>query len=203
MSVAIVFTGGTIASRPDASAGGAVPRLSGAEIIARTPGLSEVADVEAHDWGLMPASHMGFATLLELAALLDRLLEPEQVSGAVLVQGTDAIEETCFAYDLLVRSDKPVVVTGAMRNAAEPDYDGPRSGPRRPGCAGWARWSSSTAGQLPPTERSRRTHPRWMRSSRATADCSPRSRRRACTCASRASGLPCRASRRRPPSRSQ
>jgi L-asparaginase len=44
-----------------------------------------------------------------------------------VVQGTDSIEETCFAYDLLIRSAKPVVVTGAMRNASEPDYDGPRN----------------------------------------------------------------------------
>jgi L-asparaginase len=45
----------------------------------------------------------------------------------VLVQGTDSIEETSFAFDLLVRSDKPVVVTGAMRDSSSPDYDGSRN----------------------------------------------------------------------------
>jgi L-asparaginase len=127
MTVAIVFTGGTIASRPDAAAGGAVPSLRGHEIIARTPALADIADVEAHDWGLMPASHMGFDVLLDIAGLLDRLLARPEVSGAVVVQGTDTLEESCFAYDLLVRSDKPVIVTGAMRNAGEADYDGPRN----------------------------------------------------------------------------
>jgi L-asparaginase len=127
MSVAIVFTGGTIASRPDAVAGGAVPRLSGAEIIERTPALAAIAQLEPHDWGLVPASHMGFDTLIAIARLVTEQLGRDEVSGAVVVQGTDTIEETAFAYDLLVQSEKPVVVTGAMRSSDEPDYDGPRN----------------------------------------------------------------------------
>jgi L-asparaginase len=127
VSVAVVFTGGTIASRPDATAGGAVPALRGAEIIARSPGLAMIADLEPIDWGLMPASQMGFAVLIEIGQLIDELLARDEVSGAVVVQGTDTLEESCFAWDLLVRSDKPVIVTGAMRNSAQPDYDGPRN----------------------------------------------------------------------------
>jgi L-asparaginase len=125
--VAVVFTGGTISMKPDAGAGGAVPTLSGKQIIARTPGLEKVADVEAIDWGLVPASHLDFGRLLELARLLEDTLAREDLAGAVLVQGTDTIEETAFAFDLLLRSDKPLVLTGAMRNAAEEDYDGPRN----------------------------------------------------------------------------
>ncbi|HUG48890.1 MAG TPA: asparaginase [Candidatus Limnocylindria bacterium] len=125
--MAIVFTGGTISMKPDAAAGGAVPSLSGQEIIARTPGLEKLADIVPVDWGLVPASHLNFGRLLELGRLLEETLEPEDVDGAVLVQGTDTIEETAFAFDLLLRSDKPLVVTGAMRNAAQPDYDGPRN----------------------------------------------------------------------------
>lgn len=125
--VAIVFTGGTISMKPDEQAGGAVPTLRGEEIISRTPGLAEVAEIEPIDWGLVPASHLGLPTLLELARLLDETLARDEVEGAVLVQGTDSIEETAFAFDLLLRSDKPLAVTGAMRNAAEADYDGPRN----------------------------------------------------------------------------
>jgi L-asparaginase len=125
--VAIVFTGGTISMLPSKSAGGAVPTLDGAAIIARTPGLADIAEVEPIDWDLVPASHIDFALMLELGRLIEATLARDDIGGLVLVQGTDSLEETSFAFDLLVRSDKPVVVTGAMRNAAEPDYDGPRN----------------------------------------------------------------------------
>src|SRR4029079_948662 len=60
------------------------------------------------------------------------------ITGAVVVQGTDTIEETCFAYDLLVATDKPIVVTGAMRNSSESDYEGPTNLRNAVACAGAA-----------------------------------------------------------------
>lgn len=123
--VAVVFTGGTIAMRHEAAAGGNVPALNGAAILARTPGLERIAQVQAIDHGLTPASHFRFATLIEIAALVRAALEDPAVDGAVIVQGTDTIEETAFAWDLLLDASKPVVVTGAMRASHDPGYDGP------------------------------------------------------------------------------
>jgi len=123
--VPVVFTGGTISMRHDPVAGGNVPALDGAEILARTPGLDAIADVEAIDRGLTPASHFNFATLIDIAGLLRSQLADPGVDGAVVVQGTDTIEETAFAWDLLLDGPKPVVVTGAMRTPERADYDGP------------------------------------------------------------------------------
>lgn len=123
--IAVVFTGGTISMVVDPLAGGAVPALDGAAIIARTPGLERIADVVAIDRGRKPASHWTFAELLELVTTVRELAAEPTTDGIVFVQGTDTIEETSFLLDLLVDTPKPIVVTGAMRNATEPDYDGP------------------------------------------------------------------------------
>ncbi len=111
--------------RVDERRGGAVPALGGAELLARAPGLGEIADLEPVDWGLVSASHFAFDQLLELAGLVRAALDRPDVDGAVLVQGTDTIEETSFLYDLLHRSSKPLVIVGAMRNADQPGYEGP------------------------------------------------------------------------------
>ncbi len=123
--IAVVFTGGTISMVVDPVAGGAVPALDGAAILARTPGLGELAEVMAVDRGMVPASHWTFERLLGLAADLREFSADPAIDGIVVVQGTDTIEETSFAFDLLVDAAKPIVVTGAMRNATDRAYDGP------------------------------------------------------------------------------
>jgi L-asparaginase len=124
--VVAIFTGGTIAMLPDPRTGAAVPSLGGAEVLARLP-TPIAADVEVIDWGLVPASHLRFAQLLDIAALIARSAARPDVDGIVVVQGTDVLEETAFAWDLLHAGETPVVVVGAMRNAADVDYDGPRN----------------------------------------------------------------------------
>lgn len=123
--VAVVFTGGTISMDFDPMAGGNVPSLDGAAILARTPGLSAIAEVVPIDRGLTPASHFTFADLLAIWADVRGALDDSSIDGAVVVQGTDTIEETSFAWDLLHAGDQPVVVTGAMRAPHEDGFDGP------------------------------------------------------------------------------
>jgi L-asparaginase len=125
--VAIIFTGGTISMRPDPGAGGNVPALDGAAILALAPAVAEIADVEVIDWGMVPASHLKFGQMLSIARLVQEQVGRPEIDGVVVVQGTDVIEETAFAYDLLVGTDKPVVVTGAMRDSSATDFDGPRN----------------------------------------------------------------------------
>jgi L-asparaginase len=75
----------------------------------------------------VPASHLTFDEVLDVGRrLADALARPE-IDGAVVVQGTDVIEETAFAWDLLPLPAKPVVVVGAMRSASEEGYDGPEN----------------------------------------------------------------------------
>jgi len=123
--VAVVFTGGTISTVFDPVAGGNVPVLDGAAILARTPGLDRIAEVVAIDRGRMAASHFTFAQLIELGGIVRAALTDPTIDGAVVVQGTDTIEETSFCWDLLLDGPKPVVVTGAMRSSDVAGFDGP------------------------------------------------------------------------------
>jgi L-asparaginase len=125
--VVVVFTGGTIAMRHEPAGGGNVPVLSGAELLSTVPGVETIADLEPIDWGLVPASHLRFEQVLDIGRLLARALARPEVDGAVVVQGTDVIEETAFAWDLLPLPAKPVVVVGAMRAASDADPDGPEN----------------------------------------------------------------------------
>jgi L-asparaginase len=123
--VAVVFTGGTISMGFDPVAGGNVPTLDGAAILARTSGLDAIAEVVPIDRGLTPASHFTFRDVLTLGRVVGDALAEDGVGGVVVVQGTDTIEETAFAWDLVLSSPKPVVVTGAMRASHEEGYEGP------------------------------------------------------------------------------
>lgn len=70
------------------------------------------------------SSSMVMDDLIQLAQQIHTLLAGE-TDGVVVVQGTDTIEETAFALELILHSDKPVVVTGAMRNPDMRGADGP------------------------------------------------------------------------------
>ena len=123
--IAVIFTGGTIAMRPGPHGGGVTPSLRAADLLASAPGLDAIADVEPIDWGLVPASHLTFDQVLDIGRVVDAQLRRPDIDGAVIVQGTDVMEETAFAWDLLPMPSKPVIVVGAMRNPSQQDHDGP------------------------------------------------------------------------------
>jgi L-asparaginase len=123
--VAVVFTGGTISMAVDPVAGGNVPILDGAAILARTPGLDVIAEVVPIDLGRTPASHFTLSQLVELYATIHEAAADPANDGVVVVQGTDTIEESAFCWDLLHDLPTSVVVTGAMRSSSEAGYDGP------------------------------------------------------------------------------
>lgn len=115
--------GGTITMVPDAG-GGITPQLGAAELVASIPELAKVAQIEARSPMRLPSPSLSLANLVDVAREVDKAFR-EGVDGAVVIQGTDTLEESAFLLDLLVPGDKPVVVTGAMRGADAPGADGP------------------------------------------------------------------------------
>jgi L-asparaginase len=123
--ISIVFTGGTISMQIDPGTGGAIPVLSGEEIIARVPGLEDLAAFNLTDFARLPGPHVTPPIMLDLAREIATSLEDDQIAGAVVTHGTDTLEETAYLLDLVLQTEKPVVLVGAMRNSSELSWDGP------------------------------------------------------------------------------
>jgi L-asparaginase len=123
--IVIVFTGGTISMRHDPAAGGAVPALSGNEILDLMPQLRDLASLEVDDFGAFPGPHMTAGRMWELRNCVRRHLSRKEVKGVVITHGTDSLEESAYLVARSLASDKPIVFTGAMRTSSDLGWDGP------------------------------------------------------------------------------
>ena len=123
--IVAVFTGGTISMRHDAAVGGAVPALSGRDIMAATRGIEDIAELEVDEFGAFPGPHMDVDRMWALRQRLLAHLERPEVSGIVVAHGTDTLEESAYLLARSSASDKPIVFTGAMRAASDLGWDGP------------------------------------------------------------------------------
>ena len=115
--------GGTITMVPQAE-GGIAPKLGAAELVASVPELAQVASIEAESAARLPSPSLTPDILVDVARRIEAGFAAG-IDGAVVIQGTDTIEESAFILDLLVGGEKPVVMTGAMRGADAPGADGP------------------------------------------------------------------------------
>ncbi len=121
--ILVLSLGGTITMVPS-EGGGIAPKLGAAELVASVPALAEVAEIEARSPFRLPSPSLGADQVVAVAQEIIAGFAAG-FDGAVVVQGTDTIEETAFLLDVLVPGDKPVVITGAMRGADAPGADGP------------------------------------------------------------------------------
>jgi L-asparaginase len=115
--LALIHTGGTIASQYDAQAGGVTPQHA-----PRVPDLAGVR-VTDHQPFQLPSPHIRLDHMRVLRDLIEEV-GPHH-DGVVLTHGTDTLEETAFYLHLTLTTATPVVLTGSMRHAGEPSWDGP------------------------------------------------------------------------------
>ncbi|MDB4880839.1 MAG: Asparaginase/glutaminase [Gemmatimonadetes bacterium] len=123
--IVILFTGGTISMKFDAALGGAVPTLSGHEIVEATRGLADVAALEVEQWGRHPGPHMTVERMWALRNRIAHHLARPEVQGIVVTHGTDTLEESAYMVARSITAGRPVVFTGAMRTASDLGWDGP------------------------------------------------------------------------------
>jgi L-asparaginase len=123
--IVLLFTGGTISMRHDPTSGGAVPSLSGRDILALAPAIAQIADVEIVDFGAYPGPHMTIDRMWQLRNAIAEQLGRREVQGIVVTHGTDSLEESAYLAARSLSATKPVVFTGAMRTASDLGWDGP------------------------------------------------------------------------------
>lgn len=123
----LISTGGTIAMKIDPVKNAPAPALSGDDLVAIVPGISSIVRLEVNNLSNVPSDYMDSERWVGLQRAVEAALARPDVSGVIVSHGTDTLEETAWFLDLTVRSDKPLVLIGAQRNASSPDFDGPRN----------------------------------------------------------------------------
>ena len=117
--IRFIATGGTIATR-----GGT--RMTAEEVLQLIPGLQRYARPEPEQFANVASTAMTLDQWVQLAKRVNEIFESDSgLTGTVITSGTDSLEELAYFLHLTVRSTKPVVVVGAMRNAGAPGYEGP------------------------------------------------------------------------------
>lgn len=124
--IRLLATGGTIAgAQTDGARGYRAAAFSVEALVAAVPQLRELARIEVEQVAAIGSQDMDDATWLALAARTQAALDLPEIAAAVITHGTDTMEETAFFLNLVVRSEKPVVLVGAMRPATAISADGP------------------------------------------------------------------------------
>lgn len=126
-NIVILATGGTIAGA--AATGTQAGYTSGAvtidAMLAAVPGIQKLANIKGEQISNVGSQDMNFDILLTVAKRCNVLLASNSVDGIVITHGTDTMEESAFFLNLVVKSDKPVVLVGSMRPSTAVSADGP------------------------------------------------------------------------------
>lgn len=126
--IVMIGTGGTIAGKGQ-GASNLTEYQAGSigieELLQAVPGLEDYGPFESIQFSNIDSSDMSPHRWVQLACLVNEVIQRDEVAGVVITHGTDTMEETSYFLHLTVHTDKPVVMTGSMRPATALSADGP------------------------------------------------------------------------------
>ena len=117
-NIVILATGGTIAGAGadvTNSATYQAAKVPVDKLIAGIPQLSNVAAVRGEQVFQIASESFTNANLLTLGKRVAALARQGDVDGIVITHGTDTTEETAYFLNLVVHTEKPIVVVASMR----------------------------------------------------------------------------------------
>lgn len=126
-NVVILATGGTIAGAgadATASASYQAAKIPVDKLIEGVPELKNTANVRGEQVFQIASESFTNDHLMQLGKRVAALVKQPDVDGIVITHGTDTLEETAFFLNLVIPSDKPIVVVGAMRPGTAMSADG-------------------------------------------------------------------------------
>ena len=125
--VAIIATGGTIAGTGQLgkTTSYRAGEISVEDIILSIPLIKEVADIETIQLFNVDSNEMNPDKWIELSRVVNEVARRSDIDGIVVTHGTDTLDETAYYLNLTLYTQKPVVITGAMRPATATSADGP------------------------------------------------------------------------------
>ncbi len=127
--VIILATGGTIAGAGTASdrAGYTAGKIPIDDLIGSIPTVKKIADITGEQVASVGSQDMTIDVWKKLAVRINQIFANNEADAVVVTHGTDTQEETGYFLDLVVNSEKPVVLTGSMRPATAISADGPKN----------------------------------------------------------------------------
>jgi glutamin-(asparagin-)ase len=126
-NVVILATGGTIAGAGATAAASATYQAATVpvdKLIAGTPELKDIANVRGEQVFQIASESFTNDHLMQLGKRVAALAKQDEVDGIVVTHGTDTMEETAYFLNLVIRSDKPIVLVGSMRPGTAMSADG-------------------------------------------------------------------------------
>lgn len=124
--VALIATGGTIASTGEISKGNLLARLRGEDVLDKIDkSICRGQEVEVINYAMVNSVNLTPMDMYSIAVEIKQILQREDITGVVVTHGTSLMEETAFVLDCLIDSEKPVVLTGSQLGASSYCSDGP------------------------------------------------------------------------------